>query len=83
MILIANNNGDWWEHIDTGEEWGPLHYIDTDKLTEEQWAVIHEWVGEEVTLNDLLAMDKLEQLLWKFGRSADIYFHRYGPDPFK
>lgn len=71
MILIANDNGDWWVH--EVSEWGPLHYLDTEKLSEKEMAEIREYLHDEtITADSLPEVDKLEQILWHFGHRAGI-----------
>lgn len=58
-IYIANENGDWWEHVQGAE----LYILDVDKLSPETLATIEEEWGP---LADL--PDKFEKVIWRYGR---------------
>lgn len=88
MIIITNDNGDWWSVDET--MYTTLWILDTDKITDKEvllemadWAGIDlEWDdNDEVivpeNIHDLINeelphQDKLERLAWEFGKTKLI-----------
>lgn len=64
-ILIANENGDWWQ-FQPGES---LYILNTDELTDEQYrAIVTDW-GDLDTMPDY--PDKLEKCIWEHGEPVN------------
>lgn len=59
-IYIANENGDWWEHVPGSS----LYILNTEDLAPEELAEIEENWGP-LTEGDL--PDKLEKAIWQYG----------------
>lgn len=69
MILIANDNGDWWEWT---YEHGDLHVLDTDDLSPENEASIAKILDTPNWREELLNTDKLDKLIKAFGSQIEL-----------
>ena len=69
MILIANNNGDWWEWT---YEHGDLHVFDTENVSPENEVSIANILGTANWREELVDIDKLDSLIKAFGSRMEL-----------
>jgi hypothetical protein len=88
MIIIANENGDWWSVDSTMIT--NLYVLDTDKITDRNALLeIADWAGieleedskgeyiippniDELINEELPHSDKLERLAWEYGQIKGV-----------
>jgi hypothetical protein len=73
-IVIANENGDWWEHIPNAFPAPKLYVLNLNTMKPEEIAEL----GEELDLEEneideeIMNQDKLHKVIWDYGHEIPI-----------